>query len=102
VLRVEELTGKLPRAAHDVRDDHADLAAQAVIAVGHRRHEPLVLADHEPLLFGLGQRREDPGLRGARVREEVLHARVLEGLQEQHPARAGDRLAHALHLARVV
>jgi len=33
-----------------------------VIAVGHRRHEPLVLADDELLILILGEGREDPGL----------------------------------------
>jgi len=94
VLGVEELAGELIGAAHHVRDDDADLAAEAVVAVGHRRHEPLVLADHEPLLFALGERREDPGLRGAGIREQVLDPRVLQGLEQQHAAGAGDRLAH--------
>ena len=49
-------------AAHHVGDDDADLAADAVIAVGHRRHEPLVLADDELLVLVLGERREDAGL----------------------------------------
>ena len=102
VLRVEELAGELPRAAHHVRDDDADLAAQAVIAIGHRGHEPLVLADDQAVFLGFGQRGEDSRLRGARVREEIFHARVLEGLQQQHPARARDGLAHGRHLARVV
>src|SRR2546425_9750791 len=53
-----------------------------------------VLADHEPLVAVLGERREDPGLRGTRVREEVLDARVLQGLEEQHSAGPGDGLAH--------
>jgi hypothetical protein len=35
-----------------------------------------VLADHEPVLLGLGQRREDACLRGAGIREEVLDPRV--------------------------
>jgi hypothetical protein len=81
-----------------VRDDDPELAADPVIAVGHRRHQPLVLAHDESLVVGLGQRREDAGLRRARIREQVLDARVLERLQEQHPAGAGDRLAHGSHL----
>src|SRR5262249_33480692 len=74
--------------------DDADVAAQAVIAVGHRGHEPFVLADDELLVLVLGERGEDPGLGGARVREEIVHARVLQGLDEQHAAGAGDGLAH--------
>src|SRR5262249_37870830 len=93
-LRVEELAGQLPRAAHDVGDDDADVAAQTVIAVGHRGHEPFVLADDELLVLVLGERGEDPSLGGARVREEIVHARVLQGLDEQHAAGAGDGLAH--------
>jgi hypothetical protein len=93
-LRVEELAGQLVRATHDVRDDHTDLAAEAVIAVGHRRHQPLVLADDQLLIAVLGQRREDAGLGRAGVREEVFDPGVLEGLDEQHPAGPGNRLAH--------
>ena len=94
VLSVEQLPRQLIGTAHDMSDDDADLAADPVVAVGHRGHEPLVLADHEPVLLGLGQRREDPRLRGAGIREEVFDPRVLEGLQQQHAAGAGDRLAH--------
>jgi hypothetical protein len=36
------------------------LAAHPVIAVGHRRHEPLVLADDELLILVLGEGGEDP------------------------------------------
>ena len=95
-LRIEELPGELVRAAHDVGDDDADLAADAVVAVGHRGHQPLVLADHQPVVAILGDGREEAGLRGARVGEQVLHARVLQGLEEEHPAGAGDGLAHGL------
>ena len=93
-LGVEELAGELVGAAHHVGDDDADLAAHAVVAVGHRRHQSLVLAHHEPLIAVLGERREDPGLRGAGVREQILDARVLQRLEEQHPARSRDGLAH--------
>ena len=93
-LGVEELSGQLPRAAHHVGDDDAHLAAGPVIAVGHCRHEPLVLADDELLVLVLGEGREDPGLGGARIGEEILHARVLQGLHEQHAAGAGDGLSH--------
>src|SRR5439155_1904849 len=95
-LRVEQLSGELIRAAHHVRDDDTDLAADAVIAVGHRGHESFVLADDELLVAVLGQCREDPGLCGARIREEILDPRVLEGLDQQHAAGARDRLAHGL------
>src|ERR1700730_3377354 len=95
-LGIEELSGELVRPAHHGGDDDAALAGQAVIAVGHRRDQPFVLADHQPLIAILGDGREDPGLRGARVREEVLDPRVLQGLEEQHPARAGDGLSHGL------
>ena len=64
-LRIEELPGELVRAAHDVGDDDADLAADAVVAVGHRGHQPLVLADHQAVVAVLGDGREEPGLRGA-------------------------------------
>src|SRR3989454_4520447 len=101
-LGVEELSGELVRAPHHVRDDDADLAADPVVPVRHRGDEPFVLADHEPLVAVLGERREDPGLRGPRVREEVLDARVLQGLEEQHSAGAGDGLAHGLPLSDVV
>src|SRR5262249_55301982 len=81
---------------HDVRDDHAHLAADAVVAVGHRGHEAFVLADDQAVVAILGDRGEQAGLRGARVGEQILHARVLERLEEQHPAGAGVRLAHDL------
>ena len=100
-LGVEELSGQLVRPAHHVRDDDADLAADPVVAVGHRRHEPLVLADDELLVLVLRERREDPGLRGARIREEIVDPRVLQGLDQQHPAGAGHGLAHRLPLHRI-
>jgi hypothetical protein len=93
-LRVEELPRELVRAAHHVRDDDADLAAHAVIAVRHRGHEPLVLGHHEALIAVLGKRREDARLRRARIGEEILDPRVLQGLDQQHPAGARDGLAH--------
>ena len=93
-LGIEELAGELVRAAHHVRDDHAHLAADPVIAVGHGRHQPFVLAHHQALVAVLRDGGEDPGLGGARIGEEVFHPRVLERLQEEHSAGAGDRLAH--------
>jgi hypothetical protein len=77
-----------------VGDDDPDLAADPMIAVGHRGHQPFVLADHEALIAVLGQRREDARLRGAGIREKVFDARVLQGLEQQHSAGAGDGLAH--------
>ncbi len=100
-LGVEELSGQLVRPAHHVRDDDADLAADPVVAVGHRRHKPLVLADDELLVIVLRERREDPGLRGARIREEIVDPRVLQGLDQQHPAGAGHGLAHGLPFCRI-
>src|SRR5262249_47581168 len=93
-LSVEELTGELMRAAHHVRDDDADLAAEPVIAIGHRRHEPLVLGDDEALVAILGERREDARLRRARIGDTIFDPPVLPGLEQQHPRRAGDGLAH--------
>src|SRR2546428_8286647 len=55
-----------------------------------------MLADHETLIAILGERGEDPGLRGARVREEIFDARVLQRLEQQHPAGAGNGLSHRL------
>ena len=56
----------------------------AVVAVGHRRDRPFVLADHEPLITILGHRREDPRVRGAWAGEEMLAPPVLQGLEQQH------------------
>jgi hypothetical protein len=67
-----------------------------VIAVGHGGDETLVLAHHEPRVAGLGQRREDAGLRRARIREQIVDARVFEGLDEEHAAGAGDGLSHGI------
>ncbi len=100
-LRVEELARELVGAAHDVRDDHADLAADAVVAVGHRGDQALVLADHQPVISILGDGGEEAGLRGPRVGEEILHTRVLERLEEQHAAGAGDGLAHGWPRSRL-
>src|SRR5207245_10821135 len=77
------------------------LAADAVIAVGHRRHEPFMLADDELLVLVLGEGREDPGLGGAWIREEIIDPGVFQGLDEQHAAGTGDGLAHALTLCPV-
>src|SRR5262249_45309715 len=93
-LGIEELARELVGAAHHVSDDDADLAADTVVAVGHRRYEPFVLADDELLVLVLGEGREDAGLGGSGVREEIIDPRVLQGLDEQHAAGAGDRLAH--------
>jgi hypothetical protein len=82
-----------------VRDHHPELAADPVVAVGHRRHQSLVLAHDELLVVVLGQGGEDAGLGRARVREEVVDARVLERLDQQHAAGTRDRLAHGTHLA---
>jgi hypothetical protein len=79
-----------------VGDDDPDLATDPVVAVGHRRHEPFVLAHHQPLIAILGESREDPGLRRTWVREEILDPRILQDLDQQHPAGAGNSLAHDL------
>ena len=96
VLGIEELPGELIGAAHHVRDHHPDLAAHPVIAVGHGGDEALVLGHHQPRLAGLGQRREDAGLSRARIGEQVVYPRVLEGLDEEHAAGAGDGLSHGI------
>src|SRR4029450_13291502 len=75
-------------------DDDADLAADAMVAVGHRRHGALVLTDDELLVLVLGEGRKDTGPGGAGGREEIIDPRVLQGLDEQHAAGAGDGLAH--------
>jgi hypothetical protein len=55
------------------------------MVVSHRRHQPFVLADDEPLVTILGQSRKDPGLGRTRVREEILDTRVFQGLQAWRP-----------------
>src|SRR5439155_22342070 len=64
-------------------------------------HEPLVLADDELLVLVLGERRENPGLRGARICEEIVDPSVLQGLDQQHPAGAGHGLTHGLPFCRI-
>src|SRR5262249_24093960 len=71
------------------------------IAVGHGRHQPLVLAHDQPLIAVLGDGRKDARLGRARIGGEVLHAGVLQRLEEQHHARARDGLSPGVPRSRL-